>query len=66
MRRLMAVSLAIAALSGCTPAAFLAAGGLVAAAVESYCTATSDLGKQAVRDRLSSGTPVLACQEPVK
>lgn len=50
-------------LGGCMPAVVLATGGLVAATVDAYCASTTDPAKQAVRDRVSGGTPVIACAD---
>lgn len=47
---------------GCHPVpVMLAVGGALAAAGDSYCSTTSEPGRQALRDRLTGGRPLLAC-----
>lgn len=49
-------------LEGCLSApAVLAVGGALAVAGDAYCSSTSELGKQAARDRLTGGRPLLLC-----
>lgn len=39
----------------------LAAGGAVAMAADTYCRSVTDEARQAVRDRLTEGVPVIRC-----
>ena len=49
-------------LSGCfiTPAVVLT---VLATGVSAYCVGVTDVGKQAIRDKTTGGTPVIACPE---
>lgn len=60
-----ATALAVALLAlvqGCHPAPVaLALGGALAAAGDAYCAGITEQGKEALRDRLTGGRPLLAC-----
>ena len=60
------VALAALTLSGC---AGLTPGQGVKLGVDLYCATITDAGKQVIRDRLTSGTPIVACPtgaEPIR
>lgn len=61
--RATACAVAVLLLSqGCHPVpVMLAVGGALSAVGEAYCSATSEQGKQALRDRVSGGRPLFAC-----
>lgn len=58
---LMTIGFLLVCLGGCTPAGVLATGAAAATAVELYCQSTTESGKQALRDHVTAGTPVIAC-----
>ncbi|MDF1791436.1 MAG: hypothetical protein P1U88_05965 [Thalassobaculaceae bacterium] len=61
MIRILVIGLLVIAVYGCTPVGVVTVGAFAAAAVDAYCEAISESGKQALRDRVTAGTQVIAC-----
>lgn len=66
MKRIALVTIFSFGLSGCVLET-IAVGGLVVSSVTAtYCGTISDAGKEAVRDLVTAGKKVIACEEAEK
>lgn len=64
MKHVAIICTAAMMLSGCivTPAVV---GSAVLTGITAYCIGVTDAGKQAIRDKTTGGTPLLACPEAI-